>query len=186
MADAKLQAVLSALSPMARQLNALPSNQPGRDANCVKLNTNENPFPLPMMVLQSALAALERHYLYPEDDNLSLRDAAASAYGLSQDQVVAGNGSSELLGLIYRAFLDPGDSVAMISPGFSFNRKLAKLQGARFLEIEWGEFILCQSSSCFLVQQKMQNSYCWPIRTIQREHSFRWLKSTASSRNRTS
>ncbi|MBB5655001.1 histidinol-phosphate/aromatic aminotransferase/cobyric acid decarboxylase-like protein [Rhizobium leguminosarum] len=71
MADAKLQAVLSALSPMARQLNALPSNQPGRDANCVKLNTNENPFPLPMMVLQSALAALERHYLYPEDDNLA-------------------------------------------------------------------------------------------------------------------
>ncbi|MGM4884408.1 MULTISPECIES: histidinol-phosphate transaminase [Rhizobium] len=139
MSDAKLQGVLSALSPVARQLNALPSNQPGRDANCVKLNTNENPFPLPMMVMQSALAALERHYLYPEDDNLSLRDAAANAYGLSQDQVIAGNGSSELLGLIYRAFLDPGDSVAMISPGFSFNRKLAMLQGARLLEIEWGE-----------------------------------------------
>ena len=139
MSDAKLQGVLLALSQVARQLSAVPPNQPGPDANCVKLNTNENPFPLPMMVMQSALAALERHYLYPEDDNLSLRDAAANAYGLSQDQVIAGNGSSELMGLIYRAFLAPGDSVAMMSPGFSFNRKLAMLQGARFLEIGWGE-----------------------------------------------
>ncbi|AIC29905.1 histidinol-phosphate aminotransferase 3 (plasmid) [Rhizobium etli bv. mimosae str. IE4771] len=139
MSDAKLQSVISALTQVATQLNAMPTSQSAPDANCVKLNTNENPFPLPMMVMQSALAALERHYMYPEDDNLSLRTAAADAYGLSRDQVIAGNGSSELLGLIYRAFLSPGDSVAMMSPGFSFNRKLAMLQGARFLEVEWGE-----------------------------------------------
>ncbi|AYG63955.1 MULTISPECIES: histidinol-phosphate transaminase [Rhizobium] len=139
MSDAKLQGVLSALSQTARQLDAVPSSQAGPDADCVKLDTNENPFPLPIAVMRTALTALKRHYLYPEDDNFSLREAAANAYGLSQDQVIAGNGSSELLGLLYRAFLAPGDSVAMMSPGFSFNRKLAMLQGARFLEIGWGK-----------------------------------------------
>ncbi|WP_085026089.1 histidinol-phosphate transaminase [Ensifer aridi] len=135
MPDAKLQSVLSALSQQASELNALPSTWPVPDTRCVKLDTNENPFALPPPVMQSALAALERQYLYPQDDNISLREAAAKAYGLGRDQVIAGNGSSELLGLIYKAFLNPGDAVAMVSPGFSFNRKLATLQGAQFLEI---------------------------------------------------
>ncbi|MER8918000.1 histidinol-phosphate transaminase [Mesorhizobium sp. M0761] len=135
MSDAKLQTVLSALSQVTRQLDALPSNGPAPDANLIKLNTNENPFPLPPIIMQSAVAALKRQYLYPDDDNLRLREAASSTYGVSRDQVIAGNGSSELLGLIYRAFLAPGDKVAMMSPGFSFNRKLAMLQGAEFLEI---------------------------------------------------
>ncbi|MER8846981.1 histidinol-phosphate transaminase [Mesorhizobium australicum] len=135
MSDAKLQTVLSALSQVTRQLDALPSNGPAPDANFIKLNTNENPFPLPPIIMQSAVAALKRQYLYPDDDNFRLREAASSTYGVSRDQVIAGNGSSELLGLIYRAFLAPGDKAAMMSPGFSFNRKLAMLQGAEFLEI---------------------------------------------------
>jgi histidinol-phosphate aminotransferase len=139
MSDVKLKSVLSSLSQVARQLNALPSSQPAPAAGYVKLNTNENPFPLPKLVRQSAVTALNRQYLYPEDDNISLREAAADAYGLTKHQVIAGNGSSELLGLIYKAFLAPGDSVAMLSPGFSFNRKLAMLQGAQFIEIGWNE-----------------------------------------------
>ncbi|TIP31260.1 MAG: histidinol-phosphate aminotransferase, partial [Mesorhizobium sp.] len=101
MCDAKLKTVLSLFSPVASKLDALSSNGPATDANCVKLNTNENPFPLPKSVMQSAIAAIEHQYLYPEDDNLSLRAAASDAYGFSKDQVIAGNGSSELLGLIY-------------------------------------------------------------------------------------
>lgn len=135
MSDAKLQTVLSSLQQVTRQLDPLPSNGPAPDRSFVKLNTNENPFPLPPIIMQSALAALKRQYLYPDDDNISLREAASLTYGVSRDQVIAGNGSSELLGLIYRAFLAPGDKVAMISPGFSFNRKLAMVHGAEFLEI---------------------------------------------------
>ncbi|WP_201263208.1 histidinol-phosphate transaminase [Bradyrhizobium canariense] len=131
--------MLSSLSPVARELDALPPERPTTDNNCVKLNTNENPFPLPDIVMRSAIAALELQYRYPEDDNVSLRQAAAAAYGIATDRVIAGNGSSELLSLIYRAFLAPGDEVAMMSPGFSFNRKLAMLQGARFIEIPWSE-----------------------------------------------
>lgn len=137
--DTKLQTLLSSLSPVARELGALPSGRPTPDNGCVKLNTNENPFPLPAVVMRSAVQALELQYLYPEDDNISLREAAAAAYGIATDRVMAGNGSSELLSLIYRAFLAPGDAIAMMSPGFSFNRKLAMLQGARFIEIPWSE-----------------------------------------------
>ncbi|MDX8456976.1 histidinol-phosphate transaminase [Mesorhizobium sp. VK9D] len=139
MSGTKLKSVLSSFSQVPRELKPLPSDRHSLDDSCVRLNTNENPFPMPEVVMQSAIAALEQQYLYPEHDNIGLREAAADAYGLTKDQVIAGNGSSELLGLIYRAFLAPGDSVAMLSPGFSFNRKLAMLQGAQFLEIECGQ-----------------------------------------------
>lgn len=137
MSDEKLKNVLSSLSPVARQLSALPSGRIAPATGYVKLDANENPFPIPGIVMQDALAALERRqHLYPENDNISLRDAAANAYGLATDHVIAGNGSSELLGLIYKAFLTPGDRVAMLSPGFSFNRKLATLQAAQLLQVE--------------------------------------------------
>lgn len=139
MVDVKLQSVLSSFAQPAKDLEVQSPGQRTPDARYVKLNTNENPFPLPTMVWRSAISALERQYLYPEDDNIGLREAAANAYGLSKEHVIAGNGSSELLGLIYRAFLGPGDSVAMISPGFSFNRKLAALQSAAFLEVSWSD-----------------------------------------------
>ncbi|MDX8450778.1 histidinol-phosphate transaminase [Mesorhizobium captivum] len=139
MSGTKLKSVLSSFSQVPRELKPLPSDRHSLDDSCVRLNTNENPFPMPEVVMQSAIAALEQQYLYPEHDNIGLREAAADAYGLTKDQVIAGNGSSELLGLIYKAFLAPGDSVAMLSPGFSFNRKLAMLQGAQFLEIECGQ-----------------------------------------------
>ncbi|MDQ0561004.1 histidinol-phosphate aminotransferase [Rhizobium mesoamericanum] len=139
MSDAKLADVLSALLEETRSLEAAPSSVSGAKHRSIKLDTNENPFPLPLPVMQSAIAALKGHHLYPEDDNVGLREAAANAYGFNQDQVIAGNGSSELLSVIYKAFLAPGDSVAMLSPGFSFNRKLASLQGARFIEVKWDE-----------------------------------------------
>lgn len=140
MTDAQLATLLSSLTPIVQGLDASPTELlPAPDESYVRLHTNENPFPLPSEVMRSAIAALERQYQYPENDNVSLREAAAAAYGMSVDRIMAGNGSSELLSLVYRAFLTPGDSIAMMSPGFSFNRKLAKLQGARLLEVHYNE-----------------------------------------------
>ncbi|WP_407151223.1 histidinol-phosphate transaminase [Bradyrhizobium sp. ORS 86] len=136
MSDDKLRSVLSALSPVACGLEVLPTARAAPDTSYVKLDMNENPFPMPAIVMQGALAALERQHLYPEHDNLRLREAAANAYGVPTNHVIAGNGSSELLGLIYKAFLVSGDRIAMVAPGFTFNRKLAMLQAAQLIEVE--------------------------------------------------
>lgn len=83
-----------------------PGEQP-RDRTYVKLNTNENPFP-PAPEVQRVLRefSAEELRLYPDPEAHDLRKAFALRYGLKQEQVFCGNGSDEVLALIFYAFFD--------------------------------------------------------------------------------
>lgn len=104
----------------------------------IKLNSNENPYPLPEPIVSKVLEAVRTgHNLYPEETADTLRGVVADVYGLRPGNILVGNGTSELLSVLYRSMLDPGERVAMPSPGFTLNRKLAGLQGGRLLEVPW-------------------------------------------------
>ena len=75
----------------------------------VKLASNENPLgPSPL-----AMNAIKKHInevnLYPDDGVYYLRQKLASALNLSMDQIIIGNGTTEILGVIARTFLSPED-----------------------------------------------------------------------------
>lgn len=84
----------------------------------IKLASNENPLgpsPKAMAVLTGAAATLHR---YPDGGAYRLRAALADRYKLSSDHVILGNGSDEILGLLARAFLSPGDEAVMADQTF--------------------------------------------------------------------
>ena len=88
-----------------------PGEQPrGRDF--LKLNTNESPYPPPLAVVEAAAAEAERLQLYPDPACTALRAAAARHYGVEPEQVLAGNGSDEVLYFVLRAFCDAGRPLA--------------------------------------------------------------------------
>ncbi len=83
----------------------------------VLLDANESPdggFRAPLD-LAPALADLGR---YPDPANARLRAAAARAFGVPAEAVFAGNGSDESIDLLFRAFTDPGDEVAVAAPTY--------------------------------------------------------------------
>jgi len=108
----------------------VPGRQPGRDV--IKLNANENPYP-PAPGVRAALAALDADdmRLYPSAVSERLRAEAASAFGVSSDWIIAGNGSDEVLAWIVRVFLDRGDEIAVVDPTYTLYEVLAAMQGAR-------------------------------------------------------
>ncbi|MGH7275741.1 MAG: histidinol-phosphate transaminase, partial [Candidatus Rokuibacteriota bacterium] len=55
---------------------------------------------------------------YPDGSGFYLRQALAKKHGFSPEQVVLGNGSNELIELLVRAFLRPGDEAIMPHPSF--------------------------------------------------------------------
>ncbi|ETW98090.1 histidinol-phosphate transaminase [Candidatus Entotheonella palauensis] len=101
-----------------------------------KLNTNENPYP-PSPRVAEALQRVQGADLRLYSDPLAtpLRATAARIHGCEVDQVIAGNGSDDILTMIFRTFLDPGDVVATAAPSYSLYSALSAMQAARFVEI---------------------------------------------------
>ncbi len=56
---------------------------------------------------------------YPSLTSISLRAAVARKHGIGEDLVVTGNGSNELIDVLMRTFLSPGETVAFHTPTFS-------------------------------------------------------------------
>jgi len=133
----KLNAVLASFLDAARQAGTSQVGKaPQSSHGFLRLHANENPFPLPDAVMKTAFNILERLFHYPEDDSASLREVAAKVYGFDSSQVIAANGSAEILSIIHRSFLSSGDTAGMLAPGFGYNHKLAALQGANLVDIE--------------------------------------------------
>jgi len=109
----------------------VPGEQP-QDRRYIKLNTNENPYPPSPRVLEALRQAVTDDLrLYPDPSARDLRTKAADVYGVSPDQIVAGNGSDDLLAMLFRACIDAGTSpeVAYPVPTYSLYDTLAQIQG---------------------------------------------------------
>jgi histidinol-phosphate aminotransferase len=113
---------------IAAMAGYLPGEQL-RDTGTIKLNTNENPYrPSPRVyaALRQAIDADLR--LYPEPLSDTLRTIAASVYGLHRENIIAGNGSDELLSILLRCFVGVQDRVAFPVPTYSLYDSLIAIQ----------------------------------------------------------
>jgi histidinol-phosphate aminotransferase len=113
----------------------VPGFQP-KEADVVKLNTNENPYPPSPQVLK-ALAAINPEQLrrYPDPIGDQFRKAASEVHGVPADHIMCVNGGDELLAMAVRAFCDPQRALAYPVPTYSLYPVLAKLQDCRAIEI---------------------------------------------------
>jgi len=86
--------------------------------DAIKLASNENPLPPSDRVQKAITDALATLNRYPDGSGYYLRQALARKHSVSADQIVLGNGSNELIELIVRTFLRPGDEAVVPHPSF--------------------------------------------------------------------
>lgn len=111
-----------------------PGEQPRPGERLIKLNTNENPYPPSPRVRRAVVrAAADSLRLYPAPRADAFIASASKLYRIREDMILAGNGSDELLAMIFRATLGPGDTVAYPVPTYSLYDTLASIQEARVL-----------------------------------------------------
>jgi len=106
----------------------------------IKLASNENPFPPSPAVLAALREALPSLNRYPDGSGFSLREALAKRHGISSDQVLLGNGSNELIELLLRVFMRPGEEVIMPTPSFVVYPLITQGAGGTKVEVplrEW-------------------------------------------------
>ena len=94
-------------------------------------NTNESPVPPPAAwrdALAAELSRLEWHR-YPDRAATGLREAIAGIHGVDPAQVLAANGSNEVIQLLCLAYGGPGRSAAVFEPTYRMHSQIASITG---------------------------------------------------------
>jgi len=84
----------------------------------IKMASNENPLGPSPKALDAIRKHLQNINRYPEGGCFYLRQAVARKLKVRPEQLIFGNGSDELIGLLLRAFVNEGDEVVVASPTF--------------------------------------------------------------------
>jgi histidinol-phosphate aminotransferase len=96
----------------------------------LRLSANENPLGPSPRAVAAIRAEAERIHLYPDGGAPALAAAVAATLGVAPSQLLFGNGGDEILTLLGRALLDPGDEVLVPEPSFEPYTTVARLAGA--------------------------------------------------------
>jgi len=107
----------------------------GRDpADILKLDANENPYG-PSPLARRALTDLRYAHIYPDPESRDLRRALAAFTGVDSAHLLVGAGADELIDLLMRVLLEPGDTVLTCPPTFGMYAFDARLNAARVVTV---------------------------------------------------
>ncbi|MEY2932567.1 MAG: Histidinol-phosphate transaminase [Pseudomonadota bacterium] len=106
-----------------------------RPTERVELACNENPLGPSPMVISAAQAELGRIHRYPEAQASSLRQSLADHLRVSEDEVVVGNGASDLLELLVGTFCSGTQRAVFAEPSFVVYRLACLAHGVPFTEV---------------------------------------------------
>ncbi len=100
----------------------------------IKLDANENPYGCSPRVNQ-ALATYPYFNIYPDDGQTRLRKLLEGYTGVDTKHIVAGGGSNQLIDLVLRLFISPGDEAINCVPTFGLYRFSTELCGGAVVEV---------------------------------------------------
>ena len=131
-----LRPELAALAPYNSGLTlAEVAARPGV-TRIAKLGSNENPYGAAPGVKAAVAEAASQLHLYPDPSGHDLCVAVAALAGVTPEQVVLGDGSEDLLNVLARALLQPGDRVITLYPSFPLHEDYALMMGAKVERID--------------------------------------------------
>jgi histidinol-phosphate aminotransferase len=103
--------------------------------NAVKLASNENPLGPSPLAIAAAREALNDVSRYPDGNGFELKAALAARYRVAMDNIVLGNGSNDVLELLARAYLFPGEAAAYSQHAFAVYPLVTQATGAQGIEV---------------------------------------------------
>lgn len=101
----------------------------------VKLDANENPYGTPSFV-REAIAAYPHLHIYPDPSQVLMRQALSRYVGVDADYLIGGAGGDELLDLLARLVVEPGDGVIDCVPTFAMYTFFTQLCGGHAVPVE--------------------------------------------------
>lgn len=120
--------------PVRKVISEINDYVPGKTAaGLIKLASNENPFGPSPKALEAIAKEAKALQIYPDQKSLLLREALAKKFGLSEDCIICGNGSDDIMQIIGATYLNPGDEVIISKNTFSLYELVARIFDGRMV-----------------------------------------------------
>jgi histidinol-phosphate aminotransferase len=100
----------------------------------VKLDANENPYGTSPRALEALARSRELH-IYPDPDQTALRETLSAFIGVPMDHILCGAGGDEVIDLLARAFVSPGQFILDLPPTFGMYKWEADVLGAQYVPV---------------------------------------------------
>lgn len=136
---------LKAMDPVRPEIRSLTPYVPGKPieelerelgvSGAIKLASNENPLgPSPLAVAAIAAAAHGVNR-YPDGSSYYLREALSAHWDVPVEWIAVGSGSNDLIDVLCRIHLDPGDEAIMSHPSFVMFAIAVKVAGGTLVRV---------------------------------------------------
>jgi histidinol-phosphate aminotransferase len=102
---------------------------------CIKLASNESAIGPSPKAIAAVREALEGVHRYPDGASFALRERLSSRLGVDSEQLVFGAGSDEVLELLAKVLLGPGDEAVFAWPSFAMYPVVAQGMGATSIRV---------------------------------------------------
>ncbi len=150
-----------------------PGEQP-RDMQYVKLNTNESPFPPPQSVVEAMRKEGEKAHLYSDPTCKKFIDKVAETYGVNSSQVIATNGSDEVLNFAFMAFCDKRTPAVFPDITYGFYSVFANLHNIPYktiplkedFSIDYRDYLGCKAT-VFIANPNAPTGKALPLAEVE-------------------
>jgi len=133
------------VATVAKHIAALTPYPPGKPieelerelgiSGSIKLASNENPLGPSPKAMEAIRAAVPNLHRYPDGSAYYLRRKLAAKIGVAPGNIVFGNGSNEVIDLIVRTFMVPGDCAVVPEPTFLMYGKFLAAAGCKCVKV---------------------------------------------------
>lgn len=104
-------------------------------SNLVKLDANENPYGMPPKA-KERMANLKYGHIYPDPESRKLREKLSGAINIPSNNLMMGAGADELIDLIVRLTMNPGDQIIDCPPTFGFYSTVSQVNDVRIINVQ--------------------------------------------------
>ncbi|MDD5686805.1 MAG: histidinol-phosphate transaminase [Elusimicrobia bacterium] len=101
----------------------------------IKIASNENPLGPSRKAVSAIKKMLNGINIYPDGNCFSLRKKIAGIYNVGENQVIFGNGTDEIIELVGKTFLNPGDEIVASEHAFIRYKMAGDLMECRVIEV---------------------------------------------------
>ena len=127
------------------QLNRIIEYKPGKSleelqrelgiSNAIKLASNENPFGASTKAIEAIKNFLNKIHIYPDSHCVNLREKLSKKLNVNFEEIIIGNGSDEIIELIFKAYIGKHDEILSCFPTFAYYKIAAQQTFGEYKEI---------------------------------------------------